>query len=323
VPVHLIHGDDEEKLDGWRARPRARHAEDPSTTLEVLRGDALTGQALAEAITALTLSVGRRYVLADGVERWKERDVKAATAALADVPQDTVVVLIAADKVPAALLKAVEKAGGKVQECKAPTIGTYPGWAVKQAHELGFELDHEAAEVLIERAPREEKKSRIRQKSVLRELEKLAVYAGEDGKVTVDEVDVLTHAAVNERIYELADAVIEGDPGRAVEISEKLSADGEPVMHILFGVVRQVRQAKDACAMVAAGKPQNEIQSKLGVPPFIAKRIVAEARGADPEHLEHAIDALAELDYAIRGGSDHDEGTAVTLALARAAGATL
>ena len=320
--IYLIHGNDEAKLEGWRTRPRERVAQDPSTTLEELRGDALTGEAFATAVTAMTLSIGRRYVLADGVERWKDRDLKQAVPALANVPPDTVVVLISTDKAPAALVKTVEKAGGEVTECTAPKISAYPRWAIERADELGFALDRDAADVLVERIARDEKR-RLRQQRLMRELEKLAIYAGGDGKVTADEVEALTGADVDARTYELADAVIAGESERALAIMEDLLAQGEPVMHIVFGLLRALHQIRDAWAMVSAGKQQKEIQSKLGVPNFVARRIVEQARGADQERIERALDELAEVDFAIKGGSDYDEGTALTLAISRAAGAVL
>ena len=41
------------------------------------------GDEVAAAIGALTLAVGRRYVLVEGVERWKDKDVVPVVAALA------------------------------------------------------------------------------------------------------------------------------------------------------------------------------------------------------------------------------------------------
>src|SRR5919109_1520873 len=142
-PAYLIQGDDTVLIDAWRDRVRARAAEEgPSTTLEVLRGERLSPEGVADAIGALTLSVGRRYVVADGVEGWKEKDVAPVTAALESLPPDTVVVLIAEGKVakrrgkvekwPAspALQKAVEQAGGEVRGCSAPS--DYAKWLLQQ-----------------------------------------------------------------------------------------------------------------------------------------------------------------------------------------------
>lgn len=317
--VYLIHGNDEGKLEGWRARVRKRGNEDPSTTVEELRGELLTGEAFAAAASAMTLSVGPRYVLADGVERWKDRDVKQAAPALTDVAPETTVVMICADKAPAALVKAVEKAGGEVTECAAPKISEYPRWAIEEAGKLGFELDRQAAELLVERIARDAKR-RLRQQSLMRELEKLSIYA-DGGKVGADEVATLSGDAVDARTYEMADALIAGESERALVLMDQLLAQGEPAMNIVYGLLRALHQTRDAWAMVSAGRTQKEIQSKLGVPNFVARRIVEQARGADQDRIERALDELADVDFAIKGGSDYEEGTALTLALTRAVAA--
>jgi DNA polymerase-3 subunit delta len=323
-PAYLIHGDDETRLDNWRRRLHSRaERERPTASLEVLHGDELTGEALAAAIGTLTLSVGRRYLLADGIERWKDRDVKQVIAALGEMPPETVVVLIATvretkDKVPAALAKAVETAGGEVHACEAPRASAWPGRAAERARELGFDLDREAAQALVERVGRDDKR-RFQQQRLMRELEKLAAYAGPDGAISVEDVDALTVPALEARPYELADAVIEGDSERALRIAEELLARGEPVRYIVYALLRALRQCRDAWALVSAGTSQKEIQAKLGVPGFVARRIVEQARSADQERIERALDELADVDFAIKGGSDYEEGTALTLALARAA----
>src|SRR5436190_23468122 len=98
-PAYLVHGDDDVKLDNWRGRLRARAEAEEATTLEALSGDRLTPSAFAEATGALTLAVGRRYVLADGVERWKDKDLAEAVEALGSLPPDTVVLLTVSGKV--------------------------------------------------------------------------------------------------------------------------------------------------------------------------------------------------------------------------------
>ena len=57
--------------------------ESGSAGVEVFEGDACTPEAIAGALTAMTFAIGRRFVIADGVERWKEADVAPVAAALA------------------------------------------------------------------------------------------------------------------------------------------------------------------------------------------------------------------------------------------------
>ena len=329
-PAYLVHGDDDARLDSWRRRLRARASEEgASAGLEVLAGDALTADAFVEATGALTLAMGRRYVLADGVERWKEKDVKQAVEALKSLPPETVVLMLASGKVvrrrgeepkgpaPGALAKVVAEIGGEVQVCDAPTPSKYPAWTVKQGEELGLTISADAAQALVERVGTDENRN-VRQRRLMRELEKLAIYAPEEGRVERETVEEATMSDVEARAYELADAVIDGDRERALLLAEDLRDRGAEMMHIVFAMLRQLRQARRAAAMLEAGASKQEIASALRVPPFIANQIAARAGRADASQLERTMDELAELDYAVRGGANVDAPTHLTLILAGA-----
>ena len=93
-PAYLLQGDDEVKIDGWRSRVRQRAADDPEATLEVFP-DKAPAEEVAAALSSMTLAMGRRWMLVEGVERWKDKEVQAVAAALGGLPADTIVVLIA------------------------------------------------------------------------------------------------------------------------------------------------------------------------------------------------------------------------------------
>ena len=315
-PAYLVHGDDDVKLDNWRGRLRARAEAEEATTLEVLSGDRLTPASFAEATGALTLAVGRRYVLADGVEQWKEKDLGPALEALKELPPDTVVLLIASGKVTrgdgpaaAALADAVRAAGGDVQLCEAPRPARFPTWIAEQGSDLDLVVAEDAAQALLERVGAD-------QRRLIRELEKIACYGPEGGRVDRDTVESLTVSDLEARAYELADALIEGDRDSALRLAEGMRVRGEDIMHILFTILRQLRQARKAAAMLERGASSKELASALRVPPFIAKQIAARAGRADAAQLERALEDLAELDYAVRGAANRDAGTALTLTLA-------
>lgn len=320
-PAYLIWGDDEVRLDAWRARLRRRvQDEGTAASLDVLRDDGLSGEAFASATASLTLSMGRRYVLADGIERWKEPDAKQAAAALKTLPPETVVVMIGGGKQPAAsLVKAVKAAGGEVTECKPPTPAEYRRWIVDRGAELGVDVTREAAQALLELVGRDEHR-KVRQQTLLRELEKLAVYAAPEGRVDIDAVEALTATGLDNRVYELADALVDGNAEQTMRIAEELRGKNEDIMHILYALLRQLRNTHRVAAMTAAGRPLKDVQSELRVPPWLAKKMVAQARRADPERLERALELLADLDYDVRGAGNLDADTALTLVLARAAG---
>src|SRR3954464_13098198 len=163
-PAYLISGDDDPKIDAWRARVRRRaEAENGPGALETFDGASDPPDAVATALTTLTFATGDRYLLADNVEAWKAGDLDQLEREVAAIPEGTVLVLIARGKPPAQrLAKAIEKAGGELREYSAPKPWQMPKWVSERAREEGLNLDQEAAKALVatvgprqQRLPRE------------------------------------------------------------------------------------------------------------------------------------------------------------------------
>src|SRR4051812_315527 len=113
-PAYLISGDDDPKIDAWRARVR-RRAEDENGpgALETFDGASDPPDAVATALTTLTFATGDRYLLADNVEAWKAGELEPLERELAAIPEGTVLVLIARGKPPAQRLAEGDEEGGR------------------------------------------------------------------------------------------------------------------------------------------------------------------------------------------------------------------
>src|ERR671935_148288 len=75
-PAYLIHGDDHGRIAERRARLRAlAERESGSGGVEVLEGDAATPEQAAAALLAMTFALGRRFIIVEGVERWKATEL--------------------------------------------------------------------------------------------------------------------------------------------------------------------------------------------------------------------------------------------------------
>jgi DNA polymerase-3 subunit delta len=95
--LYLISGTDGAKIDATRARLRSRaESEGGAAALEVFEPAEGRGapdhEALLAALPAMSLTESRRYLLADGVERWRERQLEAVAAAIAELPDDLTLV---------------------------------------------------------------------------------------------------------------------------------------------------------------------------------------------------------------------------------------
>src|SRR5881275_2599755 len=118
-PAYLIHGDDHGRIAERRARLRGlAEAQSGTNGLELFEGDAATPGAVASALNSLTFAIGRRFIVVDGVERWKDKELDPLEAALAAMPPDTTVAFFGREdsrvKASPRLHDAVRKAGGDV-----------------------------------------------------------------------------------------------------------------------------------------------------------------------------------------------------------------
>jgi len=317
-PLYLIAGTDGAKIDATRARLRARAERDGgAASLEVFEPGEGRGapdhEALLAAIPAMSLTESRRYLLADGVERWRDKQLEAVAAALAELPPDLSVVLIARDKAPAKLLRAVKAAQGEVHQFEAPNAREMPRVLVGDAKRLGFRLEPAAARMLVERMGTNPQRLR-------HELERLALWAGEGGDVTVADLDAMVADTSEAAVWALSDALLEGDPAAALRIAERLIAQGENVTGLIYGLASRLRKACAAAAMLEEGTPPKQVESSLGMHPYAAKQLVRRLQGVDAADLRAATIALADLEVWCRGGADYGDELALTLALRAAAG---
>ena len=315
-PVYLISGDDDPKIDSWRSRVR-RRAEDENGpgALETFEGSTDKPEVVAAALATLTFATGDRYLLVDGAEAWKAGELDPLERALADVPEGTVLVLIVRGKPLARLCKAVEKAGGEQREYAAPKPWQLPKWAVERAAEEGLHLDQEAAKELVAIVG-------PRQQRIAREVERLATLAHPHTQLSADQVRRAASGEATQQVYDLADALVAGDRSVTMRLAEQLTTGaGESPSKLLFPVVRRLRDVHRAAELLDAGVPESKVAAAMKMPPWAAKRTLAQARKADRDALARALCAFADLEIELRGGGvGLDEGSAFSLTLARAAG---
>jgi DNA polymerase III subunit delta len=300
-PAYLIHGDDHGRVGERRARLRAMaERESGAGGVELLEGDACSPEAVAAALCAMTFALGRRFVIVDGVERWKEADVQVVADAMKGIDPDGVTVAFFAreegrHKAPAALHKVVDAAGGQIAEEGNVKPRELPRWLIARAAELDVELDQQGARALIAHVG-------DRQQRLLRELEKLALEHGEGARLGVAEVEESAAMSAERRTWTLADALVAGDERTATRALLELRQQGERVPGLLYGMVRRLRDAHQIAEALAAGKPAAQVRKTLRMPSFAADRLIADVSKRDPEAYRRALELLADLEVESRGG---------------------
>ena len=287
-PAYLIHGTDHARVGERRARLRSlAEAQSGVGGVERFEGDAATPEAVAAALCAMTFAIGRRFVIVDGVERWRDADVAAhLRGVLADMSPETTVAFFAREdgraKAPAQLHAAVSAAGGDVSEQATVKSWDLPKWVQAQARTLGLEVDVPTARALVAQVGE-------RQQRLARELEKLALCLGEGARLTADDVAELATGGAERKLWGLADALVAGDGPAAARLYLRLRAQGERLEGMSFWMTKRIREAVDVAARLEAGQATAEIKRGLRMPPKAADRLIADVRRTDAAALRRAL----------------------------------
>jgi len=313
-PCYLIHGDDHGRIAERRARlRRIAEAQSGAEGVEVFEGEACTAEAVAGALQAMTFALGRRFIVAEGVERWKDDDLDVLEPLLASMPPETTVVFFAREegrfKAPTGLRDAVARAGGDVSAEQTLKPWDLPKWLVVEARRSGLELDLAAARALVARVGE-------RQQRLLREVERIALELGPGARLTADDVDEFAAGSAERKVWSIADALVAGDRAGAMRRYLELREQGERLPGLLHWMTQRIRLAHDVVARIEAGQSPAQVKQGLRMPPRAASAFVADAQRSDSERLARALEALSDLELDTRGGGTLQEDTAALRTIA-------
>jgi DNA polymerase-3 subunit delta len=322
-PAYLILGDDHGRISERRAKLRAlAEADTGASGVEVLEGDACTADAVEAALTTMTFAMGRRFVIADGVERWKDADVEQVAAAMKGMDGETLTIALfgreeGRNKVADGLREAVEQAGGQISEESGVKPWELPSWVQARARELGLELDKSAAKALIAQVGE-------RQQRLLRELEKLALERGPGTRLGAEEIRDACSSSAERKVWTLTDALVAGDRRTATRVLLELRQQGERMPGMTYTIARKLREALGVAEALAAGQPAAQVKRTLRMSPRQASKLVADVERRDVEAFRRALTAMADYELESRGGAGGrgglDEETAALRAVLVAAG---
>ena len=303
LAAYLIIGTDRPKVTRALRRLRDRVGE---AATEHLSAHEASGEDVAAACNALGLfTVERRLVIVDSVERWKADDVKAVGEYLKR-PAPTTVLTLVGDEVKrdSTLAKAVAKAG-EVLIYDLPTKGRgskadLPKWVEQQFKERGVQVDRDAARALVELVGENADE-------ILTEVDKLTTWAAGEA-IHEREVSDLVPARAEIPPFDLTDAWGRRDVAAVLEASERLvERSGDAPRDVLLRtaglLTNHISRVRECQALDAEGVPPSAGAERLKRNRFYVQKLYEQARNFSPEELGDAVIRLAELDWALKGGS--------------------
>lgn len=124
------------------------------------------------------------------------------------------------------------------------------------------------------------------------EIEKLVLYCGSRATVTAADVDAVVCGGGRATIFNLVDAVGEGNPGRSLELLSSVLGSGVHPLVIVKMIARQFRLICTAREMLDQGAPAARIAQKLRLPEFVARGLLKQARGWPADRMGMVFEEL-------------------------------
>ncbi len=304
---YIFHGDDSFSRDIALERMRTGLGEDGDLSRsEFDGGDTTVPEALA-AVKSLPFLAEKRLVIVTGLIRQTgrmrggKRAAERLIAELPNLPSYARLVLVEDPELAASnqVLKAAQKMkNGFIKEFRAPQ--NLARWIIDRAKsEYDVAIAPSAAQAIASVVDDDLRRAD-------NELFKLAAYV--DGERAIDEADVaaLTPYLPEANVFEMVDALAKGDGKRALElIKQSLRDDPREAGFRLFGlIVRQFRLlAMTRDHLDRGGRPHAPAIAKaVGVPPFVAGRLAAQAGRFRAAELDAILKRLQQYDQDMKTG---------------------
>ena len=296
--VYLLFGDEPFLVNSYKKRLREAIAGDDTRNYNYFEGKGPDVKEIISLADTMPFFAERRLVLIDGSGFFKS---SAPEELVNYIPESEV------DK-RNKLYKKV-KDNGYAAELKKQDADQLMHWAAGILAKDGKKITRQVMEYFMERTGDDMENIRM-------ELEKLICYTMGREVITKEDVEAVGTVHVTNRIFEMVTAIVAGNTRKAMDLYEDLLTLKEPPMRIMFLIAKQFNQLLQVKELAGKGAQKGEIASKVKVPPFVAGKLIAQARAFSREQILSYVEFCVESEEAVKTGRLSDR-LAVELLIAR------
>lgn len=273
--------------------------------------DAPAPDAIRAACETMPFMADKRLVIVrdqPGLTGRQEAD-ESLVSYLPDVPDSCVLIFLCVGKADGRkkMCTALKKLG-RIVTFAPMTDDEVNAWVVRTFRDMGKGCSHQTASRLVFTTGRDTAQLQT-------EIAKLAAYAGEKGEVTDADVDVVATRSLECTVFNMVDAVVAGQEGKAFGYLRDMLMNGEDRIGILAMLLRQFRLMQHVKIMQYEKVAVPAIKQKLGIAPFAADRMLRQAANYSGGAIKQAVDICLNTEYMVKSGQMNVEGSLETAML--------
>ena len=307
--VYLLFGDEPFLVNSYKKRLREAIAGDDTMNYNYFEGKGPDVKEIISLADTMPFFAERRLVMVDGSGFFKNSAPEELVNYIAEIPESTCMVFVESEVDKRNKLYKKVKDNGYAAELKKQDADQLMRWAAGILAKDGKKITRQVMEYFMERTGDDMENIRM-------ELEKLICYTMGREVITKEDVEAVGTVHVTNRIFEMVTAIVAGNTRKAMDLYEDLLTLKEPPMRIMFLIAKQFNQLLQVKELAGKGAQKGEIASKVKVSPFVAGKLIAQARAFSREQILSYVEFCVELEEAVKTGRLSDR-LAVELLIAR------
>ncbi len=293
-PIYILQGE-EDLLVEQALRELLDHlipAAERALNLDVVHADEISVTDLITRVDTLPFFGQRRVVVVKGADAWKPTDQERLAAYVEQGPPPSALILIAESLDRRRKLYTAVRRVGEAREFPRLSAREVPAWITTWVRDHHKRIDAEAVDALVALVG-----TALRQLAM--ELDKLVAYVGKQPQITRQDVEAAASHLAESTIFMLVDAIGERRADQALRyLAEILREEAPP--YVLFMIARQFRMLLRTSTLLARRTNSTAIQQALGVPGFVARRYIDQARNFPATLFPSIFARLQEADRRVK-----------------------
>ena len=189
---------------------------------------------------------------------------------------------------------------GHVAEMTRQDTSQLAAWAGGILKREGRNITRNSMELLLSKTGDDMENIRM-------ELEKLISYTLGRDIITDQDIEAVCTVRVTNKIFDMVTAIVNRQTRRAMDLYEDLLTLKEPPMRILFLIARQFNQILQVKELMAKGMDKGSIASKLKMQPFVAGKVMPQAKSFSREQILSYVNLCVDAEEAVKTGRLGDQ----------------
>lgn len=297
--VYLLCGEEAYLRNQYKKKLRdALVTEGDTMNYSYYEGKDINPKGVIDMAETLPFFADRRVIMVENSGFFKNKCDELADY-MAEIPESTNFIFVETEIDKRSRFYKEVKKIGRVVEFGTQKEDTLMKWVLGMLKKEGKNITKDTLQTFLTKTGSD-------MQMIKNELDKLMAYTEGRDVIRTEDVEHVCITQTTNRIFEMINAVAEGNQKKALELYEDLLSLKEPPMRILFLIAKQFNQLYQLKLLAKEGLPSAEIAKQAGIVPFAMKKYQVQAKNFRTEELRTAVEECVATEEAVKTGKMND-----------------